>query len=213
MTTILIIRHGFSESNKLKTFTGHIDAPLSEVGVEQAKLTCEYIEKNYEIDKIYSSDLIRAVDTVKPLAKSLGLEIIKEKGLREIYGGKWEGVAFEKLPELFPEDFKVWKENVGLARCTGGESYIESQQRIIKTLKKIVKEENGKTIAIATHGGLIRGLECFLIGVPLEQMSKVSYVQNASISVIVYDGEKFTLKERDIVKHLNGLCTAMGKGI
>ena len=79
MTTILIVRHGFSESNKLKTFTGHIDAPLSDVGVEQARLTCEYIEKNYIIDNIYSSDLSRAVNTLKPLADALGIEIIKEK--------------------------------------------------------------------------------------------------------------------------------------
>lgn len=213
MTTILIVRHGFSESNKLKTFTGHIDAPLSDVGVEQARLTCNYIAENYAVDKVYSSDLSRAVNTLKPLADALGLEIIKEKGLREIYGGKWEGVAFDQLPKLFPEDYKVWQENVGIARCTGGESYPESQKRVVETLYKIAQQEEGNTIAVATHGGLIRGLECYLLGIPLEEMSKTSYVQNASISVIVYDGETFTLIERDIVKHLNGLCTAMGKGI
>ena len=83
MTKFIVVRHGNSLSNIDKTFTGHIDAPLSEVGVEQAKLVSNYILSEYKVDKVFSSDLSRAVDTIKPFAQKVNLEIIKEK----VYAG------------------------------------------------------------------------------------------------------------------------------
>ena len=109
MTKILIVRHGNSLSNIAKTFTGHIDSPLSETGKMQAEKASEFIFQNYKVDKIYSSDLSRAIDTVKPLANKLNLAITLEEGLREIYGGNWEGVELSRLEELFYDDYLVWK--------------------------------------------------------------------------------------------------------
>ena len=69
MTKLLIVRHGYSTSNVHKTFTGHIDSPLSEVGFKQAEKVSAYLNENYKVDENYSSDLSRAIDTVMPLAK------------------------------------------------------------------------------------------------------------------------------------------------
>ena len=58
MVKFLIIRHGYSITNKAKKFTGQMDAPLDDIGFEQAKSVGKYISENYKIDKIYSKDLI-----------------------------------------------------------------------------------------------------------------------------------------------------------
>ena len=63
MTTLILVRHGQSESNLKHIFCGQTDVKLTEKGHAQAKKTAEYIIKNYKIDKIYSSDLQRAYDT------------------------------------------------------------------------------------------------------------------------------------------------------
>lgn len=212
-TKIIIIRHGFSETNKSKKFTGQMDIGLSDVGKKQAELVSSYLYDNYKIDKIYSSDLSRAVNTIKPLADKLGTSVVTNKGLREIYGGKWEGVSFDDISKLYSEDYIIWTENVGFARPTGGESFAEGQERIVNTINEIVKREEGNTVVIVSHGGVLRGFECFVQGKTLDYVNNIPYFQNASISLIEYDGVKMQFKSRDFTEHLGELHTAMPKGI
>ncbi len=213
MSKILIVRHGNSLSNIDKTFTGHIDSPLSELGERQAQKVCEFIEKNYKIDAIYSSDLSRAINTVKPFADRKGIKIQLDKNLREIYGGKWEGVKFSDIANEFSSDFSIWKETPGLARCTGGESYLEATNRIVDAVYKIATENDGKTVVVATHGGVIRGLQCRLSGLPLERMSEINYVVNASVSEIDFSDGILKWLGCCNCDYLNGLITEMPKGI
>ena len=165
------------------------------------------------VDAIYSSDLLRTVDTVKPLSQKTGIEIITDKNLREMYGGKWEGMLFSEIPEKYPEDFKVWKETVGLARCTGGESYEEVQKRAIDCINIIASKNEGKTVVVSTHGGIIRAFECAVRGIPLIRMDEVPYVFNASVSEINYLNGRFEIVKTNISEHLADVLTAMPKGI
>ena len=78
MTDLVILRHGYSEGNKEKRFSGQMNVPLDNVGKNQAESVAKFIADNFKVDAIYSSDLSRAYDTVKPLADKLGLEIVKD---------------------------------------------------------------------------------------------------------------------------------------
>ena len=71
-TKLFLIRHGQSAGNAEGRFGGHSATPLSELGQEQARLTAKALAKE-SIGAIYSSDLLRAVQTAEPLAKMLGL--------------------------------------------------------------------------------------------------------------------------------------------
>ncbi|MBQ3046858.1 MAG: histidine phosphatase family protein [Clostridia bacterium] len=212
-TTAIIVRHGFSETNRDDKFAGQLDVKLTDIGHKQAQLVSEYIAKAYKVDKIYSSDLSRAFDTVKPLADKLGIEINTDKGLREIFAGVWEGRYLMDIANEYPEDYKVWKENVGLARCTGGESFAESQKRIINAIETILKNERGKTVVIATHGGVLRTYECYLKNVSLEEMKNIKHMNNAAVSIIEHDGKTTTVKAWNITEHLGEFCTSMPKGV
>ena len=213
MLKLIFVRHGNSVSNVSKTFTGHRDEPLSLVGEKQASRVSEFLFKNYKVDKIYSSDLSRAVNTIKEFSNLSGLEIIKDCRLREMFGGQWEGNLFEELPTLFPDDYKVWKDTPGLARPTGGESYEEVQKRIVKFVEDIEKIDDGKTVLISTHGGIIRAFECVIRGVSLERMQDVPYVLNASISVVEVNNGQYKLLQSNLTEYLEELQTAMPKGI
>ncbi len=69
MTRLIITRHGQSIANAQYRFAGHSDFDLSEIGHKQAELAAEYISKNFTVDYIYSSDLLRAYNTALPTAK------------------------------------------------------------------------------------------------------------------------------------------------
>ena len=87
---VYFVRHGQSLGNAERVLLGHCDLDLSPLGVQQAKLTAEAM-KDFPIDIIYSSDLLRAYNTAKPHADLRGISVIPDKCFRECYLGDWEG--------------------------------------------------------------------------------------------------------------------------
>ena len=120
MTTLIFVRHGESVANRKEIFAGYFNADLEEKGMRQAEKTAEYIRDNYSVSKVYASDLIRAYKTGKCIAEKSGVEIEKDAGLREISAGKWEGVNFHELMNIYKDDYSVWLHDIGNSRCTGG---------------------------------------------------------------------------------------------
>ena len=99
---IIFVRHGQSEGNLVRSFLGHTDLPLTELGHKQAEATAEYL-KDTDIDIIYASDLKRAWQTAEHIAEKKELSIIADPTLREIFAGEWENQLFVELPEKFPD--------------------------------------------------------------------------------------------------------------
>ena len=209
MTEILLIRHGQSVSNLEKYFTGSADIPLTELGRTQARQTAEYISAHYKVDVVYASDLSRAFETGKAVADLFGLPVIPDKSLREIFAGQWERVHFVDLEKRFPETFKVWQTDVGNAHPDGGESVAQLQQRILESVTRIARENDGKTVVIATHATPVRVLQCHCEGKSLGEMAKIPWVGNASVTRVEYQDGKLTLLEAGFEGHLGRLTTAL----
>lgn len=188
MTTVIFVRHGQSEANKEHIFAGHFNAPLSEQGKAQAECTAEFL-KQYNIDVLYASDLDRAYNTAVPISEVKKLEIIKNKKLREIYAGEWEGMHIEQIAANYPDEYKCWKEDIGNAQLPDGESVKQLSERICNEVVRLAKKHEGQTICIATHATPIRVFACFAKKIPLSSMKDVPWVANASVSVYEYDEE------------------------
>lgn len=195
-TKLLIIRHGQSLGNLEKRFLGHTDWDLSQLGYSQAEKLCEYL-KDEKIDKVYSSDLIRAYHTVLGIAKQRGLEVIKDSRLREIYAGQWEGQLYDSLYVDFKEDYTVWKTDVGNSRCTGGESVLELQKRVVSAVEEIAENNPGKTVCIGTHATPIRVLCSYIDNNrSAEDIQNVQWVRNASITTVLYENGKMRIQKK-----------------
>ena len=213
MTTLIFVRHGESKSNENGLFTGQTDVPLSDLGKKQAAALKGFILKNYTVDVIYSSDLRRAYDTVLPIAEALRLPIRTNAQLREINGGLWEERSIPYIAETFKNDYKLWHENIGLARCTGGESMEEVQKRGIAVAGGIAEENPGKTVLIGTHAGFLRAMQCYWQGLPLERMKDIPWMPNTSVTEVRYgNGEPALVRLAD-VSFLQGAVTELTKGI
>lgn len=187
MVKFIIVRHGYSVFNKERRFTGHVDAPLDERGIEQAKRNAEYVIANYTIDCIYSSDLSRAYHTVKPVADTLGLPITTSEGLRELYIGEWEGRSIAEVRQTQPEELAFYRMRIPESCTPGGETRKQLRERITRTMAEIAAENDGKTILIGSHGGAIRSLCCAWQGYAIEEIDQVPDLGNASITVVSYD--------------------------
>lgn len=195
MTTLIFVRHGQSMGNMNNVFLGHTDLDLSEKGYRQAEITAEYIVENYKINKIYSSDLIRAYHTAYAVAKRLNLPIVKDKALREIYAGDWENRSFDDLMSSYPKEYGTWRNDIGNAKCVNGESPKDLLERVLPKVIEIAEQNDGGTVLIATHATVIRTLECVWRSVGFEKMKDIPWVSNASVSVVQYSNGEWKIQK------------------
>lgn len=212
MTTLLLIRHGESMANADKVFVGHTDVDLSPKGELQAQKTAEFIKKNYKVDKVYASDLKRAYRTGEFVANALGLDVIADSGLREIYAGSWEGEKFQTLLET-NSDYALWKSDIGSSCPTDGESVKSVWDRIHLKLLQIAIMNEGKTIAIATHATPIRCMIARCLGMGLSGMKNLPWAVNASVTEIVLENDMFMVTKAPQFKHLAELKTELPKNV
>lgn len=214
MTKLIIIRHGESLGNKVNSFLGHTDLDLSDKGKLQAQYVAKFL-KDVHIDKIYSSDLLRAYNTIKPTADEKNMQIITSKNLREIYAGEWENKKFDQLctNPKYKDAYKIWRTDIGNAECTGGESVKNLCIRICNEVEKIARENAGKTILIATHATPIRCMITKWSNTPIELMKNIPWVKNASLTYAEYNNGIFTVTSADNTNHLGDLVTQLPKNV
>jgi broad specificity phosphatase PhoE len=208
MVNILLVRHAFSITNKAGCFTGRLDVPLDDIGRSQAILLSEYLRSNYKIDAIYSSDLSRVIDTVKPLSDFLGININLDPLLRETNIGRWQGKTVSEIACVEPELVEEMKKEPYYFRFPEGECESEVYQRAIASLSKIVSENEGKTVVIATHGGIIRSLLRKFLNVPPDKTDLIPLVNNASVTVIEYESGIYTPRQIGADSFLKDISTA-----
>lgn len=210
MKTVIMVRHGQSESNVRKTFTGQLDAPLTDAGREQALRMVQYLDK-FRVDKIYASSLERAVETAQAIADRQNCPLEKCDDLREIHSGLWQGLTFEEIAEKYPENYHVWKNNIGFATPEGGETCKQLYARVTAFLRKVLAGPE-EIVCLVCHATPIRMMESFIRCGCADGAQEISWVPNASVTVYKYDG-KFREVERGTCDFLGDLCTNLPKSI
>lgn len=202
-TTILLIRHGETEWNKLGKFQGCTDISLAENGINQARLLKERL--NNDFDYIYSSPLSRAFQTAKILVEDTNKDVIVANEIREINYGNWEGLTIKGIEENFPELFKAWRTDSVIAPFSGGDASLKNaSNRAVKCIMDIVKEHRGKKIVIVAHGGIIKAGLIGIFGFDMTMYHKMA-LGNTCINTITFNDElKPVLVGLNDTNHLNG---------
>lgn len=209
MTAILLVRHGESAANRDNVFAGNYDAELLPRGYEQASLTARYIKETFNVDAVYSSDLQRAYNTGKCIADALGLTVETDRRFREIDAGEWDGVAFEEIIKTHPEEFKIWAYDIGHGACPGGENVVELGERVMSALCEKARENDGKTIVVASHATSVRVAYALAKYGKASDMEKLSWPSNASVSVLYYDNGSWSAGEYSIDDYMADIRTAL----
>jgi broad specificity phosphatase PhoE len=163
VTRVLFIRHGQSEGNAERRFGGHTATALSALGCEQAEQTARFLAAE-RFDAIYASDLPRAIETARSLARLTELEINATEAFRERSVGVMEGLTFEEAAALHPEQYAALLRRDFDHVILGGESYRQLLDRAARRLDQAIEEHRGGRIAIFSHTGTICILILHLMG-------------------------------------------------
>ncbi len=206
MTTIYLIRHCETESNIASVFQGHSDSPPTENGLRQLDALARRF-RDIPLDGIYSSPLGRAVATARSLTKYHDLPVVTDKRLMEINGGDFEGIKWETLDQRFPEHMRRWREEPWNFKAPNGEPTREVYERMRDALTDIAKNNEGKTVAVVSHGDALKNALCFLKGHPVDEMllCGVFVCLNTAVTTVeATDGAFRIISEAD-ASHLDAL--------
>ena len=153
-TRIIAIRHGETAWNVDSRLQGHLDIPLNDVGLWQARQAALALADE-PIDAIYSSDLQRAWVTAQAIAETTQAPLAAHQGLRERSFGVLQGHTFEELEAKEPEQAYRWRKRDPAFAPEGGESLIALRERITATTHALASQHVGGQIVLVAHGGVL----------------------------------------------------------
>jgi broad specificity phosphatase PhoE len=193
---LILARHGETEDNINKINQGHKPGKLTHKGIDQAKKLALRL-KDEKIDKIYVSDLKRAVDTAAEVIKyHPNAEVIYTEELREQDLGIHEGKPYGTIGAA-AEDAGIERQEF---KPEGGESLLELRKRASDFIHKLIKENHDKTVLLITHGGPIRQ---YLIHLQKDPEEKTDYKHgNCAVTILETDGHKHEIHALKCEKHL-----------
>lgn len=178
---LFLARHGETDWNLSNRIQGQTDIPLNENGKKQAEELVNTIkERELSFERIYTSKMIRAMETAKIVAGELGVKARILEGIEEISFGEWEGYTWRQVREKFPEEYGIWHKDRRSHIPPGGESYEQLLQRAIPAMKYAAGESKG-AVLIVTHSAVIMTILSFLYEKPFEDMAKNFKTHNAEI--------------------------------
>lgn len=189
MTQILFARHGETEWNAVLRVQGWTDIPLSARGRAQAAALAVRLAA-LPLRAVYASDLSRAVETARPVAEKLGLEVQTLPGLRERRFGDWEGLTQADLERDHAAAWHRFHVQRDLAApVPGGETWAEVGARVRDGLAQVLAAHPGRdeAVLVVGHGGSGRTLLLEALQAPLATLLCL-HLDNASVSRLHFHG-------------------------
>lgn len=196
MTKLILVRHAQTIDNIKFILAGSIDSKISDIGRKQIKYLTNYL-KDLNIDSIYTTTLSRTKETVLEISKLKNIDIIEVENLNEINFGSFEGMTFNDIQSMYPDEFQKIIDDGYDYKYPNGESLVNTYDRVCKEMDKIIKNSEGKTVLICSHGGTIRNIIAYLITNTYENHWNFK-IDNASVTTIdITDGFSVISKLND----------------
>ena len=148
-TVTLLLRHGQTPMSVQKRYAGRSDAPLTDVGVQQAAAAAKRLA-SASLGVIVTSPLLRTVQTAQEVAAVTGAAVVTDDGFRETDFGAWEGLTFAEVRERWPAELAAWLADPAVAP-PGGESFSDVSARVTAALHRLLAARTGQTVLIVSH--------------------------------------------------------------
>ena len=203
---ICLIRHGETAWNAELRIQGHRDLPLNWTGQAQAEALARRLAEQH-FDALYSSDLLRARQTVQPLAGAHGLAVRLEPELRERHFGCCEGKTREEILAGDAAVAQALAARIAEYVLPGGESLRQHLDRVTACLSRLARRHAGQIVAVVAHGGVLDLVYRHVHGVPMERQRDFP-LPNASINWLVILGDDWRLESWGDTAHLGDTAQA-----
>lgn len=173
------VRHGESEANLLHEVSNRgLKHPLTEKGRQQA-LALGQTFKGFPLTHIYSSPLLRAVQTAEILSAELEVPYTAVAALREYDCGIIEGRSDDTAWALWQDLWNNWEAGWLECRIEGGESFLDVKNRFVPFIEQLRQESPGDVILVG-HGGIYHFmLPLMVLGFPAKHT--LTYTERAVV--------------------------------
>lgn len=225
-TTLYLIRHGQTRWNVERRMQGKSDSPLTQNGIRMTENLAKIIP---DVDVIYSSPLGRTLQTAKLLFGDRALRI--DDRLQEIDLGEWEGRLQADLDiEETEQHTNFWKKPDRFQVVGGiddpaadgagsaipptasdpaspmpatytGENFHDISKRSVECMIDLAAKHEGESIALVSHTTIIRAMLFHIEQRPLSDFWLPPAVYPASLSEVVFEGDRFEIKTFANIDH------------
>ncbi len=204
MTKLYLIRHAEAEGNLYRRAQGHFNANVTQLGRRQIAALAERF-RDIPIAALWSSDLYRTQSTAAAILRyhpKLTLRLSPE--LREIDVGVWEDVPWGNIQRDYPEELAYFTNDPAQWSVPGGEPYLHVAERMKRSVLRLAEENEGKTVAVVSHGLAIRALLCDHFGIPSAEIARLPYGDNTSVTLLSVEDGRITVEWYNDASHLAG---------
>lgn len=206
-THLYLVRHGETEYNRNGMVQGRgINAPLNEMGRRQAEALAAHYA-SHEFNAIYSSTLLRALETARAVAAvHKHAPLVSLNDLEEMSWGSYEGLnVTAKMREDFNQMREEWRQgNLDFA-LAGGESARDVQQRAVSALDYIVQKHQGQRVMVVAHGRFLRILLATILSdFGITKMEEIQHT-NTGVNYLTHVSDGFLPQFLDNTDHLVAL--------
>lgn len=157
---LLLVRHGESEGNATRTFTGSTEVPLTDLGRVQARRAADVLARQFAPGLVVTSPYARARQTAEIIAAALSLELVVEADFHEQWLGDLRGMPYDAVGRDPAFDrTRPWD-----WRPPGGESLIDVQKRVVPALERLARAHAGREVVMVSHGGVMYALWAHAVG-------------------------------------------------
>ncbi len=181
MKNIYLMRHAQSQANAKKIIAGHLDFPLSETGHKEALDAA--IKFQEPIDVIFTSTLVRTIQTAAPFVAKFAIPLIPRAELMEHNLGRFAGMTEQEMNAS--KDYEHDKS----ARWDwfppgGGESYKQVAERLSVFFSDLEKSHFNSALVV-THAIALRLIKGILLNTLPTYPTDLSH--NASIVKVEFE--------------------------
>ena len=155
---IVFVRHGQTLVNREGRLQGRLDAPLTDLGLEQARLAANGLA-DCGATLVLTSPLQRAAGTAAEIARALGAPVEVDDRLVELDYGDWDG---RKLGEVSPDEWEQWRRDPSFSPPGG-----ESLEAVGRRVAEFCTEWSGsdRTVVAVSHVSPIKAAVVWALGV------------------------------------------------
>jgi broad specificity phosphatase PhoE len=153
MPFVYVARHGETDWNAEGRYQGQLESQLTALGRRQAVALAQALSTS-GVKRVVASPLARCVETARPLAAALGIDVETDPLLLEIGHGTWEGRLRRDLEREDPARMAAWTRNPAGVRFEGGESLADVAARW-RTFTESSLGKNEDAVVV-THDVLVR---------------------------------------------------------
>ncbi len=199
-TRVTLIRHGETDWNAEGRLQSHLQVPLNRRGRAQAEALATHLQDT-RFDAVYSSDLLRALQTAWTIVRHTGQAVRTDERLREWDLGVLAGLGRAQVERDQSHAARIWREYLVDEPIPGGESLRWRFERVTEAVAEIAARHRGECVLVVSHGGPLGDCYRRVVGKGIEERMRID-LRNATINQIRIDGNDWIVESWAQAEHL-----------